>query len=654
MADTPTEMSPVASAGEGGKTVAVPRAVTPPTTDDEDIPASARPRPLQARKRWHRRHPLLLNVVILMLLVFLTWVWCGVIGFGNGGERRPGPDDGDATGGLWERFQHSARSVFHPHERRVIRTPSGQILPEMLDESVSQNVTIQSEVSGTEFPLLKRVPLRQCLANKRILFIGHSHIAKMANDICQGLRLFCDHNVIVRSHDYDFVLRKLYDGTVFGAEQVEARYYRSLIENPHPIVNTTAYQYDIIVFTRSMWDLVFYDTHPKSLEEGTLDALRTVVRWLKPGGKLIFHPLHEYRQPSWIRLRPCAADRRIILYRTALLSAISTLVAEQHAVAANRRLTFEVYDNYNFTLSLPRSSFEPDGHHLMDHWRRMVTEALLRHSICPDRAPQLVPLMLPQVRLLMNTAFASTTIQANQGDLPLLPQNEAAAVRSFRNESRASFDWSSGYTCGCKRYDWQRVLPQSVPELSGPQLAAHPSCVSSKLLKMEARRAAIARHFAQFGFPGANMWQVRDLLVVLCRGGVRRAQKGATFAVGVETELKRCYANMGVEKDTVDWSPVPEPVVSVAAASRQPACLCLGNTTSSASSPRTSPATKLHCDRLFDLWRPVDAALSTLQGSADDSERTQLRNVILGGVCDGQGAASLVARAIEDGLVARL
>ena len=288
---------------------------------------------------------------------------------------------------------------------------------------MSQNVTIQSEVSGTEFPLLKRVPLRQCLANKRILFIGHSHIAKMANDICQGLRLFCDHNVIVRSHDYDFVLRKLYDGTVFGAEQVEARYYRSLIENPHPIVNTTAYQYDIIVFTRSMWDLVFYDTHPKSLEEGTLDALRTVVRWLKPGGKLIFHPLHEYRQPSWIRLRPCAADRRIILYRTALLSAISTLVAEQHAVAANRRLTFEVYDNYNFTLSLPRSSFEPDGHHLMDHWRRMVTEALLRHSICPDRAPQLVPLMLPQVRLLMNTAFASTTIQANQGDLPLLPQN---------------------------------------------------------------------------------------------------------------------------------------------------------------------------------------------------------------------------------------
>ena len=242
------------------------------------------------------------------------------------------------------------------------------------DESRSQNVSSQSPLAGWEFPMLKPDAMRQCLAGKRVLFIGHSHINRLAYEVCKAMGYKCGLSAMIVEKSNHIHLRILYDGAVFGGEQPHATCYRNALRTGQ--VDPIAHRYDYIFITRSMWDIVFYDTHPKDLETGILDALNEVVTWLKPGGKMLFHTLRDYRTPSWPNLVPCADPSRCELYRTAQFSALWKFMEQKR----RDDVSVNIYEMLPYTLALPRDGFAPDGNHFTDHNRQVAAEALVRHA----------------------------------------------------------------------------------------------------------------------------------------------------------------------------------------------------------------------------------------------------------------------------------
>ena len=241
------------------------------------------------------------------------------------------------------------------------------------DERRSRDTKRDPQPYNPDFPLHTPRAMRQCLSAKRILFVGHSHMNQLGESTCAGLHVKCKDTALIVDAGHGFVVRKLFDGRLFTNGSAATLYDAALRLRNVPL---EAIQYDAVFFGVGMWDLLFYNTHPVDLYQRTVDAVRALVQWVRPGGQLVFYPLHKYHRPTWPADVPCGTEARVLLLREA------TWAAVQHAVAdAATPVRLRVFDLYGYTDGLPRDQMERDGHHLSPVQRMVATEALLRGAL---------------------------------------------------------------------------------------------------------------------------------------------------------------------------------------------------------------------------------------------------------------------------------
>ena len=386
--------------------------------------------------------------------------------------------------------------------------PKRGVALDVLDESSSWGVqgasSSKKKAKGrtpqwpntTDFPMLGGQQLAKCFSGKRVFTVGHSHLQRIMQEWLSGMRLSCDWGGHCFIKGKDFTLRRLYAPAVFLNEMPENRHtitYREAILKASES-KRDAMRQDIIIVARSMWDLVWYNTHPKDFAESYFEALKELlsIHLKKEGGVLVIHPVHFCRtQNDW---RECYPKHRVAVNRLATFSAIRRLekelgvkVTSMDRVSSSAQ-NIVLFDAYEYTKSLSADGYSEDGQHLATHQEQVLAEALLRYVFqCGND----VPIGNLNVSVVLQSSFPEE-----------IPRDSLKSIDEFDRKSKAEISHVGGEKCGC---------------LSSALGAAgiHPACRGLVHLTQKRRYYWVEKYMRE-PLVGASELQMGELLTLLC------------------------------------------------------------------------------------------------------------------------------------------
>ena len=393
----------------------------------------------------------------------------------------------------------------------------------------------------TQSTLMTPRGLQQCFAGKRVLFLGHSHMHRMVDEIAAALRYaFAEKDVLF--YQPEFTIRKMHDSAVFFTEYgslLTLRYRKALRALNGSLLDSL--RYDVIYVTRSMWDLVFYDTHPKDFVDSYASSLKEILQfWLKENGILVVHPL--YRVKHELDKRGCYSKYRASMIRHATLAAVKRLSRDTGVpiVGANppksNKQSIMIFDVYRATEHVPNDHMA-DGHHASPQLAKLFAEVLLRGSLnC------IKPVPLSDIQRAMGESF-----------LAAIPEHIEKYVATLEATAKSLIPWGSAKCrCGLTTIGIDAI---------------HPSCVH---LGPKNKQLMIERYSKQ-PLVGATELQMKQLLQILCKPIY-------VPHTAHDVELIDCLRNIGVRDDTPADLTIPLPPPPQQPFAESASCTCAKST----------------------------------------------------------------------------
>ena len=253
-----------------------------------------------------------------------------------------------------------------------------------------------------EHPFMAPEPLQACLRGSRVLFLGHSHLQAIASQGAASFGVNFTTDDAWFGNGKGFFIRKMVDRTPFSwpLDWLVSFNYRAALRNATPEVIDT-HRFDVIYVTRSMWDLVYFDTHPKDFADSFTDALLELLALFlkKQGGKLVVWPVYslKYEQDR----RGCFTEERTASIREATFLAIHwasqrsgvPIVTPRDASLTAQNII--LWDPYDYTKKLPLHRM-PDGQHVDSKITLLFAEVLIRGVLqCDTNGPRTVDFRCP-------------------------------------------------------------------------------------------------------------------------------------------------------------------------------------------------------------------------------------------------------------------
>ena len=466
-----------------------------------------------------------------------------------------------STGGSYLDFssmagKHTARTSTFPPELVQYAAERNSKTP--LDEREDVGVRAEeARAANTAHPWMNPNTLRPCLRGKRILFLGHSHMGMIADQLAASLGVSFTSIDAWFGSKKGFLVRKMFDGYPFSlrSESLVSLNYRAALHAASPQV-VDAHRFDVIYVTRSMWDLVYNDTHPKDFVGWYADALVELLTMFlkKDGGRLVVWPVHCLKPER--DHRGCFSRKRATLIREASFlsirraSELSGVPIVTPASSSTSSQNIVIWDPYEFTKTLPIQKM-PDGQHVDSSTGLLYAEVLIRGLLrCEDVST--APAMPNATVHLMKTSF-----------LAEIPQPMKERIDWLEATPKSKIPWGRR-KCRCGR-----------TELGIDSV--HPTCL---LFSPKARHLMVQRYL-KYPLVGPSELQMKELIHLICTASRARI-------------VVDCFKNMGVTNGMSDDLTLP--LVQPAVATSSGRCSCFNAATSVQGSPmpRCSEIANLH------------------------------------------------------------
>ena len=424
------------------------------------------------------------------------------------------------------------------------------------------------------FPMLAGHRIARCLNGKRVLVLGHSHLHRVTFEFLNGMHLGCDGYHCLMKEDA-FTYRSVYDPAVFGSELPESREtikYRFALRNASK-AKQDEMRYDIILVTRSMWDLVWYDTHPKDVASSYYEALKEVLDLFlkKEGGILVVYPPHHCRSEK--DLKGCYTHSRVAPNRLATFSAVRRLEKElgvkitSMSKANAKAQNIVLFDPLKYTISLSPEGYTEDGHHLVQQQQQVLAEVILRGVFrCGDD----VPVAEPSVSLALGTSFpASITLETLQ------------ELDVFDRKTKAEIPHLGGEKCRCGSSAFGAA-------------GIHPAC-RNLFGFTQKRRSFWVEKYLQQPLVGATELQMGELITLIC---TKPENELLTVMEAAVIGIVECLNRMGTSLSmpgnlSIPLPPPPPPTEPFPSGSK---CICKNAKTTVQGLPEP------RCREVSDAW----------------------------------------------------
>ena len=405
----------------------------------------------------------------------------------------------------------------------------------LMDESEDHGITPGKRL--VRHPFMSPEPLQSCLRGKRVLFLGHSHLQAIAEQLAAGLGVRFVSIDAWFGHSKGFLVRKMFDGAPFSLyhESLVSLNYRAALRKATPEV-VDAHRFDVIYVTRSMWDLVYYDTHPKEFADSFSEALVELldVFLKKNGGKLVVWPLHSVKSDR--DRRGCFPQDRALLIREATFLAIRQ-ASEKSGVpivgpgaASSSSQSIIIWDPYDFTTKLEPKRM-PDGQHVDTRTAFLFAEVIIRGVL--------------QCNITSMSALTSRVV--NSSLLDGIPQSMQQKIDWLAATPKSQIPWGKR-KCRCGRTD---LGIESV----------HPTCVNYS----PKSRHLMVQRYLKHPLVGASELQMKELIYIIC------TEKRSSI-------VRDCFHNIGVTEEMSEDLTLP--VIQPLRPSASHRCTCLNATTS--------------------------------------------------------------------------
>ena len=407
-----------------------------------------------------------------------------------------------------------------------------------LGEREDRAVAPRTANSNRDHPFMATRPLQAAMRGKRVLFLGHSHLQAITNQLAASMGVAFNDIDAWFGGKKKFLIRKMFEGAPFSLyyESLVSLNYRAALRKATPEV-VDAHRFDVIYVTRSMWDLVYYDTHPKDFADSFSEALVELldVFLKKKGGKLVVWPLHSVKSDR--DRRGCFPRDRALLIREATFLAIRH-ASEKSGVpivgpgaASSSSQSIIIWDPFEFTKNLPVKTM-PDGQHADERTTLAYAEVLIRGVF---RCRTVLP-MSNVTSNLMKTSFPDGISEEMHRRIDWL----AATPKS-------QIPWGKR-KCRCGRTE---LGVESV----------HPTCLSFS----PKSRYLMVQRYLKYPLVGPSELQMKELIHLICTA--KRARV-----------VQDCFRNMGVTEEMSENLTLP--LVQPSKPTSTLRCSCLTATTS--------------------------------------------------------------------------